>query len=73
MDNEKEADPTKAFMRFNDKGDVETTDYPGDVYLYADDLTEQIIEYIMDHREDFEFPSDIQSVIDEYLGNITEE
>ena len=73
MDNDKEANPTQSYMRLNDDGEVETTDYPGDVYLFQDDLTEEIIGYIMDHIEELEFPSYIQNLIDEYLDNKAKE
>ena len=67
--NEKPADPTKDYLRFDDSDNIESTDYPGDVYLYRDDLVDGIIDFVMDHIDDLEFPDYIQELVDEYLGN----
>ena len=62
------ADPTRDFLRLNSDGYVESTDDPGDIYMYKDELLGKIINYIVDNMEKLEFPEDIQGIIDDYLG-----
>lgn len=62
------ADPTRDFLRLSSDGYVESTDDPGDIYMYKDELLDKIINYIVDNMEKLEFPEDIQDIIDEYLG-----
>lgn len=71
LDDDGPADPTKKYFRLTKKGNVESTDYPGDIYF--DTLEEEIIGYIMDNLEDVEFPDYIQEIVDEYLDNNAEE
>jgi hypothetical protein len=61
------ANPNAEYFRLNKRDDVESTDYPGDIYY--EELTDDIIDFIMDNLEDYEYPDDIQEVIDEYLKN----
>lgn len=70
LDDDGPADPTKKYFRLNKAGNVESTDYPGDIYF--DTLDDDIINYIMDNLEDVEFPKYIQDIIDEYLDNAEE-
>ena len=71
LDDDGSANPTKNFFRFTKKGNVESTDYPGDVYF--DDLEDAIVGYIMDNIGEVEFPDYVQELIDEYLDNNAEE
>jgi len=65
LDDGGSANPEKDYLRFNSDDNIESTDYPGDVYF--DTLFDEILDYIMDHLEDREFPDNIQELIDEYL------
>lgn len=70
LDNgETSADPTKDYFRFNSSENIESTDYPGDIYIYQDDLVDGIIDFVIDHIDDLEFPEYIQKLVDEYLDN----
>jgi hypothetical protein len=67
LDSKGPANPNRDYFRFNRAGNVESTDYPGDIYL--DQLKDEVIDYIMDHLDDREFPLDIQELIDEYQND----
>jgi len=60
------ANPMREYARFNSYGNVETTDYPEDIY-YSNHLDE-IIDYIVEKVEYKEFPDEIQEIIDQYLN-----
>lgn len=66
------ADPTKDFLRLNKDDYAESTDYPGDIFIYEDNLLKDIIDYIIDNMERLEFPDEIQKIIDKYLGSAEE-
>lgn len=59
------ANPNRDYARFNGYGNIQTTDYPGDVY--KDELLEEIIDYIMDHLDDREFPEEVEELIEKYM------
>lgn len=61
------ANPNRGYFRFNKSKDIESTDYPGDVYF--DTMAEEIVDYILDNLEDGDFPDYVQELIDEYLDN----
>ena len=61
------ANPNKQYFRFNKKKNIESTDYPGDIYF--DTLEDDIIQYILDNIEETKFPDYIQELIDEYIEN----
>lgn len=64
LDDRGQANPDKAYFRLDKRDNVESTDYPGDIYY--DDLLDEIVDYIMDHIDDREFPAEIQDIITEY-------
>ena len=73
LDGDDHANPYKDYARYDSNGNVETTDYPGDVYY--NDLLDDIIDYIVenyDSRYD-EFPDDIQELIDQYTDYLENE
>lgn len=71
LDNDKNhANPNAEYFRLNKRDNVESTDYPEDIYY--DELFDDLVDFIMDHIEDYTYPEDIQIVIDEYLKNNSE-
>lgn len=66
LDDDGPANPNRAYFRINKKKKVESTDYPGDVYL--DTILDDIVEYVLDYIDDKQFPDYIQDIIDEYQG-----
>lgn len=64
LDSRGPANPDRSFFRLDKRGNVESTDDPGEIYY--DDLLDDLVDYIMDHIDDREFPEDIQAVIMEY-------
>ena len=71
LDSRGPANPNRDYFRFNGYGNVESTDYPGDIYM--DQLDIDITDYVLDHLDDREFPDEIQELVDNYLENINEE
>lgn len=68
LDNDKNhANPNAEYFRLNQRDNVESTDYPEDIYY--DELFDDLVDFIMGHIEDYNYPEDIQIVIDEYLKN----
>lgn len=65
LDSKGPANPNRDYFRFNGYGNIESTDYPGDIYL--DDLDDEIVDYIMEHSTDREFPKNIQDILDDYM------
>ena len=64
---EKHANPHADYIRWSMYG-IESTDDAGQYYY--DNLLDDIIDFIMDHLDDgYDFPSDVQDLIDEYLEN----
>jgi hypothetical protein len=53
------------YFRFNKHNNVESTDYPEDI-LY-DELLDDVVDFIIDHIEEFEYPESIQDIINDYL------
>lgn len=70
LDSKGPANPNRTYFRFDGYDNIESTDYPGDIYL--NELDTEIVDYILDHLEDREFPEQIQNFVDEYL-DYTEE
>lgn len=64
LDSKGPANPNRDYFRFDKYENIESTDYPGDIYL--DQLKDEITDYVMDHLDDRDFPDDIQEVIDNY-------
>jgi len=58
------ANPTRGYFRYNGYANVESTDDPGAHYM--NELDDEIVDYIMDHLDDREYPEEIQEVIDRY-------
>ena len=61
------ANPGKDYFRFDRKGNIESTDEPGEVYM--DTILDDIVDYIVDNMEEVEFPEKIDKLINEYLNN----
>ena len=58
------ANPNRNYFRFDGYDNIESTDYPGDIYLEQLDI--EIIDYILDHLDDRTFPEELQDILDEY-------
>lgn len=67
LDSRGPANPNRDYFRFNGYDNVESTNDPGEIYL--DELDIELVDYIIDHLDDREFPDDIQEIIDEYASN----
>lgn len=67
LDSRGPANPNRDYFRFDGYENIESTDYPGEIYM--DELDGEIVDYIMDHLDDIEYPDDIQKLIDEYFSN----
>ena len=65
------ANPNREYFRQDKHEDVESTDYPGDIYIA--EILDDIIDYIIDHQEDRTFPEDIQDVLDNYSATTEKE
>ena len=65
LDSNGQADPTRDYFRFDEKGNVESTDKPETVYL--ENSLDDIIDYILDHLTDTQYNEAIQGLIDKYL------
>ena len=64
LDARGQANPDRAFFRLDKDENVESTDDPGEIYY--EDLLDDIVEYIIDHMDDREFPEEIQDILTEY-------
>ena len=67
LDSRGPANPNRDYFRFDGYENIESTDYPGEIYM--DELDGEIVDYIIDHLDDIEYPDDIQKLIDEYFSN----
>lgn len=67
LDDKGPANPGKDYFRFDRKGNVQSTDYPGAVYM--DTILDDIVDYIVDHMDEVEFPEKIDKLINKYLNN----
>lgn len=65
------ANPNRDYFRFDDAGNVESTDYPED--RYYETLLDSVVNYVLDHTEYTDFPDDIQQLVDEYIENTSDE
>jgi len=61
------ANPGRDYFRFDRKGNIESTDEPGEVYM--DTILDDIVDYIVDNMEEVEFPEKIDKLINKYLDN----
>lgn len=61
------ANPNRDYFRFDGYGNIESTDNPGEIY--SEQLDGEIVDYILDHVDDRDFPEEIQSLVDEYLNS----
>ena len=61
------ANPGRDYFRFDRKGNIESTDDPGEIYM--DTILDDIVDYIVDHMEEVEFPEKIDKLINKYLDN----
>ena len=66
LDTRGSANPKREYFRFDDKSNVESTDEPGEIYY--DTMLDDIVDYIIDHIDDLEFPDEVQGLINEFLG-----
>ena len=64
LDARGQANPDRAFFRLDKDENVESNDDPGEIYY--EDLLDDIVEYIIDHMDDREFPEEIQDILTEY-------
>ena len=63
-EHENHANPYAEYARYH-YGTIETTDYPGDVYL--ENLSDEIIDYIVEHPDPYEpYPDEVQELLDDY-------
>jgi hypothetical protein len=67
LDAKGQANPNRDYFRYNGYENIESTDYPGDIYL--DQLDDEITDYIMEHLDDREFPDELQKIIDKYFDD----
>jgi hypothetical protein len=67
LDSRGPANPNRDYFRFNGYDNIESTNDPGEIYL--DELDIELVDYIIDHLDDREFPDDIQEIIEEYASN----
>lgn len=65
LDSKGPANPTRSYFRFNDKENIESTDDPGAIY-YAT-ILDKIVDFILDHADEYEFPEEIQEILDKYI------
>lgn len=65
------ANPNSEYFRLDKDEDVESTDYPGDIYM--DEILDGIIDYIIEHQNDRTFPEDIQEVLNNYSATTEKE
>lgn len=70
LDGRGPANPNRDYFRYNKYENVESTDYPGEIYM--DQLSDEIVNYVMEHLDDREYPDDIQEIIDKNF-EVTEE
>ena len=66
LDSKGPANPTREYFRYNGYANVESTDDPGSIYM--DELDSDIIDYIMEHLDDREYPDEIQEILDRYIA-----
>ena len=64
LDDGGQANPDKEYFRLDNHEYVESTDDPGEIYY--DDLLDDIVDYIMEHIDNREFPEVVQDIIAEY-------
>lgn len=67
LDSRGQANPNRDYFRYNGYENIESTDYPGDIYL--DLLDNEIVDYIMEHLDDREYPDEVQKIIDKYFDD----
>ena len=58
------ANPNRDYFRTNKYDNVESTDYPGEIY--EETIFDDILDYIIEHISDREFPKMIQEIISKY-------
>lgn len=71
LDDDGPANPNRDYLRFDADENIESTDDPGAIYL--DTLLDDIIKYVIDHKDEFEFDEDIQNILNDYLDDDEEE
>lgn len=67
LDSKGPANPNRDYFRFDGYENIESTDYPGDIY--KEELDIELVDYVMEHLDDREFPEAIQEIIDNYMIN----
>ena len=70
LDSKGPANPNRDYFRLNGYENVESTDYPEEIYM--DELDIEVIDYVLDHLEDAEYPDKVQKLVDNYLENMEE-
>ena len=58
------ADPEKEYFRIDGFDNIESTNYPGDVYF--SEILAEIIQYVIEHPTGRKYPEEVQEVIDKY-------
>lgn len=67
----KSANPNSEYFRQDKYEDVESTNYPGDIYM--DEILDDIINYIIDHQEDRTFPEEIEDILKKFREDSEED
>lgn len=70
LDSKGQANPNRDYLRFDKKDNIESTNDPGEIYM--NELFDDIIDYVLDHMDELEYPEDIQELIDRYSENFAD-
>ena len=68
LDSRGPANPNRNYFRLDNTDNIESTDYPGEIYMGT--LDDEVIDYIIDHVSDRTYPDEIQELVDEYLEHV---
>lgn len=63
LDDGGSADPNKKYFRLTKSKEVESTDYPGDIYI--DEILDEVVDYIKSNSEDTYYPEEILNILTE--------
>lgn len=67
LDSRGPANPNRDYFRRDGRDNVESTDDPGAIYY--DEILDDIVDFVVKYYDEFEFPDEIQELINEYLDN----
>lgn len=70
LDSKGPANPNRDYFRFDGYDNIESTNDPEDIYL--DELDVELVDYVLEHLNDREYPEKVQKLIDNYLENVEE-